>query len=88
MPKPKRQLVAMPALDGSTFLADPGYSEYHKNKRPVTTWLSKEDYSLFCLIAQQHGVTVAVYLRAIVIDALAEEGPKVKTVFTTAAADF
>lgn len=51
-------------------------------RRAVGTWVPEKDYDLFVEIAKQHGVTVSTYLRAIIKDVLAEEGPKVKTLFT------
>ncbi len=57
----------------------PGPSE---PRRAVGTWVSAKDYDLFVEIAKRHGVNVSTYLRAIINDALAEEGPKVRTLFT------
>jgi hypothetical protein len=62
-------------------LNDPDFSRYHHDRRPVTTWLSTKDYDLFQAIVKHHGTTAATYLRAIITDVLAEEGPKVKTLF-------
>lgn len=80
--RPKmRQNSPIVSVDG-TVLHTPEYSAYHAGKKPVTTWLQDADYALFYSIAQSHGVTAATYLRAVIADVLAEEGPKVKTVFT------
>ena len=51
--------------------------------RSVATWLPENEYDLLVEIAKTNGVNVSTYLRAIINDALAEEGPKVKTLFTT-----
>lgn len=50
--------------------------------RAVCTWIPEKEYDTFAEIAKGHGVNVSTYLRAIINDALAEEGPKVKTLFT------
>lgn len=42
-------------------------------KRPLCTWLTAEDYDSFAAIASANGVTMAAYLRSIVVDAIAEE---------------
>ena len=61
---------------------DPDFSQYHHLRRPITTWISNAEYDLFQSICKSHGVTGAAYLRAVLIDVIAEEGPKVKTLFT------
>ena len=53
-----------------------------ESRRPVCTWIPDKEYDTFAEIAKSHGVNVSTYLRAIINDALAEEGPKVKTLFT------
>ena len=42
-------------------------------KKPVTTWLETLDYEKFSAIAESNGVTVAAYLRAIIVDVIADE---------------
>jgi hypothetical protein len=43
------------------------------NKRAVMTWLSSAEHHLFAKIAESHNVTIAAYLRSIIVDALVEE---------------
>lgn len=81
MSRPKRTQPSLVALDGSVIQA-PEYSEYHQEKSPITTWISRSDRELLYAVAAASGTTVATYLRAVIMDVLAEEGPKVKTVFT------
>lgn len=45
-------------------------------RRPICTWLSAADYAKFAAIAEANDVTVAAYLRGIVVDAIAEETSK------------
>lgn len=46
-------------------------------RRPVCTWLTKNDYeALAAIIARTPGVSMAAYLRSIVVDAIAEETGK------------
>lgn len=52
------------------------------DRRAIGTWVTREQYELFNDIAKQHGVSMSAYLRAVVVDVLAEEGPKVHTLFT------
>lgn len=49
-------------------------------KRPVCTWLAEADYERFETIARSHGVTVAAFLRSIVVDAIADDIGKVSAV--------
>ena len=42
-------------------------------RKPICTWLSKAQYERFKILADASGVTVATYLRSIVIDALDDE---------------
>ena len=44
-------------------------------KKPVATWLSRSDYDKFIALVDKNNVTIATYLRAIIIDIIAEEGP-------------
>lgn len=46
---------------------------YKELRRPVGTWLPVAEHQKLCAIAEAHGVTVATYLKAIVVDVLAEE---------------
>ncbi len=45
-------------------------------RRPICTWLSAADYAKFAAVAQANGVTVAAYLRSIVVDVIEEETSK------------
>lgn len=45
--------------------------------RSVATWLSREELELFRAIAKANHVSPAAYLRAMIVDVLVEEGPKV-----------
>ena len=45
-------------------------------RRPICTWVNVLDYQMFHDIAVSNGVTIAAYLRAMVIDVLAEETQK------------
>ena len=45
-------------------------------KRPIATWLSLEDYEKFKDLAEASGVTLASYLRSIVVDAIADEADR------------
>ena len=42
-------------------------------KKPVCTWLSTLDYDRLHAIADANGVTLAAYLRAIIVDTIADE---------------
>ncbi len=44
-------------------------------KHPVTTWLTDGDYDALKDVAQRHGVAASSYMRAVIIDALADEKP-------------
>jgi hypothetical protein len=44
-------------------------------KHPVTTWLTDGDYDALKHVAQCHGVAASSYMRAVIIDALADEKP-------------
>lgn len=50
---------------------------YGGRNKPICTWLSKEELELFRAIARSNNVSRAAYLRAMIVDVLAEEGPKV-----------
>ena len=43
---------------------------------PIGTWVDLSDYQRFHEIAVANGVTIAAFLRAMVVDALAEEEDK------------
>lgn len=45
-------------------------------RKTIGTNLSSGEHELFKAIAESHGVSVSMYLRALVVDVLAEEGPK------------
>jgi len=51
---------------------------YEDKWKSVATWLPKEELEQFRAICISHGVTPAAYLRAMITDVLAEEGPKVR----------
>lgn len=42
-------------------------------RRPLTTWLTNEDFEKIKALAKSHGVSTAAYMRSIVVDVLAEE---------------
>ena len=42
-------------------------------RKPICTWLSESDYRAFETVATSNRVTVAAYLRSIVIDAIQED---------------
>lgn len=44
-------------------------------KHPVTTWLTDGDYDSLKRAAASHGVAASSYMRAVLIDALADEKP-------------
>lgn len=50
----------------------PAYKYKYRNK-PITTWLSCSQVERLAAIARAHGVTVATFMRAIVIDVLDDE---------------
>lgn len=45
---------------------------------PVATWLTPREKVLLYLIAKQQRVSIAAYLRAVIIDVIDEEAPKLK----------
>ena len=47
-----------------------------RNTKPICTWLPEVDYEAFVLVAAMHGVSPAAYLRAIVVDVLADEAER------------
>jgi hypothetical protein len=55
--------------------AHPNYY-YEELRRPLTTWISVDDYALFRAVALSNKVAPAAYLRAVVMDVLAEERSK------------
>lgn len=44
--------------------------------KPVACWLTISDYNRLVDAADNYGVRVAVYIRAVIIDALADEDDK------------
>ena len=42
-------------------------------KRPITAWFTRDDYDFLKRIAAENKVTVSAYMRAVLIDAIAEE---------------
>jgi hypothetical protein len=42
-------------------------------RRPACTWLSVPDYEKLSAIAGAHNVTLAAYLRSIIVDVIADE---------------
>lgn len=49
---------------------------YEDRNRPVATWLTRQELELFRAIAKNNRVSPAAYLRAMIVDVLAEEGPR------------
>jgi hypothetical protein len=47
--------------------------KYKLTNQPLTTWLNGSQAERFRAIAKAHGVSPAMFLRAIVMDALADE---------------
>lgn len=45
-------------------------------KKPTCTWLSDADHNRLSALAEANGVTVAAYLRSIIVDALADEAAR------------
>jgi hypothetical protein len=41
--------------------------------KPVACWLTSSDYNRLLAASEHYGVKVAVYIRAVIIDALADE---------------
>ena len=46
---------------------------YHSRNDPLMTWVSADERAKFVALAKAHNVTAAAFLRAIVVDALADE---------------
>ena len=46
---------------------------YHSRNDPLTTWLTADERAKFVALAKAHGVTAAAFLRAIAVDAMADE---------------
>lgn len=51
---------------------------YEDRNKPVCTWLTKQELELFRAICRANNVCPAAYLRAMVVDVLVEEGPRIK----------
>lgn len=47
--------------------------DYNLRNKPLTTWLSHSQGERFAAIAKAHGVSIAAFLRSIVVDILDEE---------------
>lgn len=45
-------------------------------EKPIATWLNIEDYEKLKDLAGAQGVTIASYLRSIVVDAIADEADR------------
>jgi hypothetical protein len=50
---------------------------YDDDHVPVATWLTKTELAHFKAVAIANNVTPAAYLRAMIVDVLAEEGARV-----------
>lgn len=50
--------------------------QYLENNRQVATWLSTKDYATLQHLAFKNNVSTAAYVRAIIVDAIEEEGFK------------
>ena len=48
-------------------------------RKPICTWVTAMDYQKFHAIADANGVTVAAYLRSMVVDVLVEEAAREPT---------
>jgi uncharacterized membrane protein len=53
------------------------HGEPWHQRKTIGTNISSEEHQLFKTIAESHGVSVSMYLRALVIDVLVEEAPQV-----------
>ena len=42
-------------------------------RKPVACWLTDRDYDRLMVAAESYGIRVAVYIRAVLVDALADE---------------
>lgn len=47
--------------------------QYHENNKSVSAWVSMRDYAKLRHLAFIHKVTIASYIRSIIVDALQEE---------------
>lgn len=50
---------------------------YETRNRPLGTWVSEAEATMFAAICAHHNIKPAVMLRALVVDCIAEEGHKV-----------
>lgn len=48
-------------------------AQYENDHRPVGTWVPNKDFQALQRLASASGVSVAVYLRAIIVDAINDE---------------
>jgi hypothetical protein len=46
---------------------------YDQNNKQVSTWISMKDYAMLQHLAFKNKVTLAAYMRAILVDAVQEE---------------
>lgn len=46
---------------------------YKERRSPIGTWLLRDERDRLCALAAAHGVTLSLYLRAVVVDAVVEE---------------
>lgn len=51
--------------------------EAYALRKGVCTWLTKSDYSKFKAVSNFNNLSMAEYLRAIIVDILVEEYPKI-----------
>lgn len=49
---------------------------YEDGRKAVAAWLTLPELELFRAIAQANNVSPSAYLRAMIVDVLAEEGPR------------
>lgn len=45
-------------------------------RKPVACWLTDKDYDRLCAAADSYGIRVAVFIRSVIVDALADEDDK------------
>ena len=50
--------------------------KYEELRRAVCTWLTKDDYRRFKMVAKFNNVTMSMYLQSMIVDVLIEEWPK------------
>lgn len=52
-------------------------TNFESKNRPLGTWVTADEYALFIAICAKHNVRPSTFLRALVVDCIAEEGPTV-----------